>query len=576
MKSIKFKLVMLFLTLVLFVMIGSGIFMRISIQRTEATRSYDNLSMFSNLIRQELTLLAATGDLREVFNENNAVLTSRIGVQVAILDSAGISIVDGEPNASAVVISAMSGRASFNAWERSVDMQNQGRVGVWMSYATPVHIEGSDEGLIIYLRQDVQDVQDNLESTTNTIILSIGLSLVLATLLGILFARTLTEPITNLTKISKEMATGKLNQRIPINSNDEIGQLAESFNHMGLSLQNKINDMDKNKKRVDIIVQSMREGIIAFNRDGTLIHENEEARDILGTQTIDYNVVADALGTEQGLFDEVNDKQISINDKAISLFITTYNNEDAEVGGSVIVLRDITKRALLENMRKEFVANVSHEIRTPLTVIKTYAETLIDMGVGDEMTESFLGIINSEVDRMTLLTSDLLELSQFDNKQLKMIKTDNDLLSILKSSIEQTTILSDKKNQTIRFHHTDTPMPFYCDNGRINQVFTNLISNAVKYSEPDKTIEITVALKDGWYVVKVKDQGMGISKADIERVFERFYRVDKARSRDMGGTGLGLAIVKEIVEAHAGEISMTSTLDVGTTVKLSFPKDVAI
>ena len=563
---------MLFVTLVLFVMIGSGIFMRMSIMHTEETRSYDILTIFSRQIKDIIVEVSGDDNMGKEL-ARHPFLTSRLGTQVDILDMNGVSVLTNENASSSVVISAMAGRVGFSAWETAQDAQNQGLVGTWMSYATPVYIEELGTSFIIYLRQDVMDVRENLSSTTNTIILSIGLSLVLATLLGILFSRTLTEPITTLTKMAKEMAKGNLDQKIPINSNDEIGQLAESFNHMGVSLQSKIKDMDRSKKRVDIIVQSMREGIIAFNRDGTLIHENDEAKDILGIEQIDYNQVANILGTEIGLFDEISDKQISINDRAISLFITTYKNERGEVGGSVIVLRDITKRALLENMRKEFVANVSHEIRTPLTVIKTYAETLMDMGIadGDETVESFLGIINSEVDRMTLLATDLLELSQFDNKQLKMMKTDNDLLEILESSIEQTRILSEKKHQPIYFDPGLTQMPYFCDQGRINQVFTNIISNAVKYSEENKAIEITVAQVDNQYQIKFKDNGFGIAKDDVERVFERFYRVDKARSRDMGGTGLGLAIVKEIVEAHDGQIKIESKLEVGTTVWLTFP-----
>ena len=569
-RSIKFKLVVLFLTLVLFVMIGSGLFIRLSIQNAEANRAYETLVTIGTQIQEEILRVASEPvALGEALVGNPIIF--RVGIQTAVLDMHGVSILTGEPYTTSVIISAMAGTAAFTPWERTQDLRDeQGLIGVWMSYATPLYLPEQGQYLIIYLRQNVQDIQDSLDNITTIIVMSIVLSLLVATVLGVIFARNLTEPISDLTKIAKEMAKGKLNQKIPVNSDDEIGQLAENFNYMGESLQNRINEIYKTKNRGDIIVRSMKEGIVSFSRNGDLTHVNQEARDLLNLNEVNYNRVANTLGKEINLFTEITDKQMTINEKAISLSITTYPNEVGEVGGCVIVLRDITKHALLENMRKEFVANVSHEIRTPLTVIKTYAETLIDMGVGDEMVESFLEVINSEVDKMTVLTTDLLELSQFDNKQLKLMKAPYDLLEILVNSIEQTVILAEKKNQAITFYPKVEEMPFLCDHSRMSQVFTNLVSNAVKYSEENRDIEITAQRTQGLYEITIKDNGIGIAKEDLERVFERFYRVDKARTRDVGGTGLGLAIVKEIVEAHGGKIRIESQLGKGSRVHLQF------
>jgi len=572
MKSIKFKLAVLFLTMVFFVMIISGIFIRMSLQTQESTRAYEELMQFARIIDEEIIQVYRTPQEISVALNTHIhaqIMASRRDIQASVLFSDGTPI---NPDAigdytSSVIISAMVGNTAFNPWERARDLrEEEDRVSTWMTFATPA----STSEYIIYLRMNAALLQENLDNTTYTIVLSVLLAMVLATVLATLFARTLTGPISKLAKMAKEIAEGDIQQQIPVYSDDEIGQLTENFNDMSRSLHATMEKMSSDKNRVEIIIHSMTDGLIAFDKIGDLIHANQAALELLSIKEdyfIDINYINDIFGEDFKNEDIV----IEIEDKFVNASFNTYDNAQGELDGIVIVLQDVTKHTKLDNMRKEFVANVSHEIRTPLTVIKTYAETLIDSDLDDkEMARDFLNTINSEVDRMTLLATDLLELSHFDNKQLSMTMGEHNLLQILTNSIKQTTVLAEKKEQTIVFVNETGDCLINCDEGRINQVFVNLLSNAVKYSEPKTTIEVRLKQNKKFYEEYIKDNGIGIAKKDLERIFERFYRTDKARSRAMGGVGLGLSIVKEILDLHNAKIDIISGIGKGTTAIIKF------
>jgi len=583
MKSIKTKLVILYLALVFIVMIVSGTFIHISIRNQEANKVETDLRLFSRIIDQQIIQVYQDPEkIQREINDSHSIFIGRSGTRVAIFFSDGTSISNYEiEHVSSVVISAMSGKESFRAWEREVGARDEDGRRLWMSFATPVVVEDTGTEYIIYLRMNASTLQESLTGTTNTILVSVAIAMILATILGMLFASTLTGPISVLTKISKEMAQGNLDQEIPVYGTDEIGQLTESFNNMGKSLHKTMHDMASDKNRMEIIIHNMTDGILAFDSNGILIHANRASLDFLSIDDIEkleFKVVMEILNEE--IEDIKNYKQkddkdavVSIDDKFVSVSIKTYENKTGNIDGIVIVLQDVTRHTKLDNMRKEFVANVSHEIRTPLTIIKTYTETLLDGGIEDrEMAENFLNVIDLEVDRMTFLATDLLELSRFDNKQFNMTMEETNIVDILKNSIRQTSILASKKTQKIIFEPKIESMIISCDHSRINQVFVNILSNAIKYSEKNSDIEIKTEENIKYYTISIKDNGIGIPKEDIQRIFERFYRVDKARSRSMGGTGLGLAIVKEILEEHNAKIYAKSEVGKGTTMIIKFKK----
>lgn len=233
----------------------------------------------------------------------------------------------------------------------------------------------------------------------------------------------------------------------------------------------------------------------------------------------------------------------------------------------------MTEQKELDEMRKEFVANVSHELRTPLTTVKSYAETLLDGAIEDKnLAVSFLQVINNEADRMTALVQDLLELSRLDNKQVKFNFKSVNITQLIIKSVEQHQILAQKKNQKLDYSISNKKIVVNIDSERIQQVLSNVISNAIKYSPENAEINVKLYEEDDFALVSVSDTGFGIPESDLPRIFERFYRVDKARSRKVGGTGLGLAIAKEIMELHNGKIYAESEYGNGTTITLKFPK----
>jgi two-component system sensor histidine kinase VicK len=241
--------------------------------------------------------------------------------------------------------------------------------------------------------------------------------------------------------------------------------------------------------------------------------------------------------------------------------------------GIIIILQDVTERQRIDNMQIDFVANVSHELKTPLTSIKGYTETLLESGAADvEMTKEFLAIINSETDRMNRLVKDLLQLSRLDTKQQKWYKEEADIASLVKTAVKKVEMLAKSQNQHINLiFNADLSILLDMDRDRIEQVLLNVLSNAIKYTKERGRIDVDV-FRDGDDVrVVVMDNGIGIPEKELPRVFERFFRVDKARSSRMGGTGLGLAISKQIIEEHKGSIELESIFGKGTKVTITLP-----
>jgi two-component system sensor histidine kinase VicK len=263
---------------------------------------------------------------------------------------------------------------------------------------------------------------------------------------------------------------------------------------------------------------------------------------------------------------------VNVKSKTIKVYFAVFTDESKKPEGVIAVLQDITEQQRLENMRKEFVANVSHELRTPLTSIKSYSETLLDGTLDDrETSEKFLGVINSEADRMTRLVKDLLQLSRLDNQQLKWNFEEISLTELVKNTTDRMEMEAKSRRQLLECFVLGEIPCIEADYDRLEQVVFNLLGNAIKYTPEEGKITVYIGKIYNDVYFKVVDNGIGIPESDLTRIFERFYRVDKARSREMGGTGLGLSIAKEIVEAHSGVINITSKIGIGTEVTVRLP-----
>jgi two-component system phosphate regulon sensor histidine kinase PhoR len=383
------------------------------------------------------------------------------------------------------------------------------------------------------------------------------------------------KPIKDLEFITTRIAKGELDRRVIINSQDEIGQLANTFNNMADRLQYTVKDSLEKQNKLEAILKSMDSGVIAVDRGHRVIMVNPYAQKIFG-------IKKDIIG--RNLMESIRDYELEEvfknNEESKEIIIlwpkkrvlkikTADVMSDKEHIGTVAVVQDITDIRKLENMRSQFVANVSHELKTPLTSIKGFAETLRYVE-NQETREKFLTIIDDETDRLTRLISDILTLSDIEQHKEFKQKEDIDVISSINDVYNLMKNTADKKNISLQLETKDNPV-IYGEKDKFKQMLINLIDNAIKYSEQGDYVFIGTKIIEDKCLITVEDTGVGIPKEHIPRLFERFYRVDKARSRARGGTGLGLAIVKHIVLNFSGEIFVESELGKGTKFIVKIP-----
>lgn len=437
------------------------------------------------------------------------------------------------------------------------------------------------DNLVLYFTYKKEAWAQILEKFNNLIFSSAIIALLLSLFLGYLLSKTITSPIISVMKKAEEIAKGDFDQQLSVKSEDEIGNLTETFNYMAKELKNTLSGISSEKNKVVTILNYMADGVLAYNLKGIAIHSNPAAKKLLGNDIEDkpFGEFAQNVGLDVKLeniiyFDEspVRESDTIIDDMYVKVYFAVFTDTNKKPEGIIVVLHDVTEQQKLDCMRREFVANVSHELRTPITSIKSYAETLLDGALEDpEITNRFLNVINSEADRMTRLVKDLLQLSRLDNQQMSWNIDNVSLKAIVKNIVERMQLEASQKNQRLEsFVIGDIPS-IKGDKDRLEQVVVNLISNALKYTPEDGQITVYVGKIYNDIYVKVTDTGIGIPQEALSMVFERFYRVDKARSRDLGGTGLGLSIAKEIAEAHGGTISISSDFGKGTEVIVRFP-----
>ena len=324
----------------------------------------------------------------------------------------------------------------------------------------------------------------------------------------------------------------------------------------------------------------MTDGIIAFDLDGEIIHINPAARKLLKLDDDDNNFdtifkkIGININIEKIIYLEnwtSSEQKVDLQDRYVNMLFAQFKDEDDRPAGVIAVIQDITEHVKLDNMRKEFVADVSHELKTPITSIMGYADTLLESNYEKDVQEKFLNVISSEARRMARLVSDLLTLSKYDNKQNKAEKTEFDLGELVKKIQDGLNIEIKKKNLSVECFVTANVPMVYADKYGIERVIINILTNSIKYTPEGGNIKIYVGFVYNDAYIKIIDNGIGIPEKDLTRIFERFYRVDKSRTREMGGTGLGLSIAKEILDQNDGSISIKSIVEKGTEVVIRIP-----
>lgn len=447
----------------------------------------------------------------------------------------------------------------------------------YMDVALPV--SGSGGSYIIYIRDNKQTVQDLNMELFFIIVQSLVIGLIISVFLSFPLAKTMVNPIQRLTSAAERVASGDFSDKIEVQATDEIGVLTNTFNDMATRLHDTLDDIESERDKLSTVFRYMTDGIIAFSYDGNLIQYNPASERLLGISfKINAPTYSELFG-EHVIMEELlapDDKDYfkaekHINGRDLEIIFAAFAPEGTQ-RGVLAVIHDVTEQKKSDEMRREFVANVSHELRTPITNIRSYTETLIEADdVPKEMERNFLKVILSESDRMTKIVQDLLSLSKFDSGNSNLVLEEFNLGDSVKDVCAAITIAASKRGHTLSLHCEENTPPVKADKSKIEQVIVNVISNAVKYTPDGGTISVSVWHDKSNVFFSVKDNGIGIPEEDLPRIFERFYRVDKARSRASGGTGLGLSIAHEIVKLHGGEIMINSKFGEGTLVTVRLP-----
>ena len=467
----------------------------------------------------------------------------------------------------------LTARSGIAAGQDRVGDQSDITAG-YMDVAIP--ITAGESAYIIYI-YDNRDTVSALNGQLFLIIVqALLVGLLISVLLSFLLSKTMIIPIERLTEGAERVASGDFGSTIEVESTDEIGILTTTFNDMAAVLQDTLEAVENERNKLDTLFLHMTDGVVSFAGDGSILTSNPAASQMLGREVSFYDY--DALFGRQFPLRQVMGLQrpnflsgeLTVGGRILELYLAPVS--EGEDGSAMAVMHDVTAQRKNEEMRKEFVANVSHELRTPLTNVRSYAETLRD---GDDiprdMENSFLDVIISETDRMTRIVQDLLTLSRLDSgrAEIKMVRFP--LLDAIDSVCRAVELEAQRRGHTLVRRYGRTLPMVTGDRSRLEQVMMNVIGNAIKYTPDGGSITVDAGIRGGNVWIEVSDTGIGIPQQDRERIFDRFYRVDKARSRESGGTGLGLSIAREIVLRHKGAIRLAPHDGPGTTVRIELP-----
>ena len=576
MRSLRMKLVMIMVLLIIALMIVVASFLINGVGSFYLGEFYEQMgTSFSEDFLLRLNNAAADGpenlyelvmaqsDLAIDLGSRNAYILDENGIYLCgSTDESefGLEITDN-------ILTAMTGQVG----------QDRSIINSYMDVAIPIF--SGDSEYIVYIRDNKQTV-DNLNSQIIMIIFqSLALGLVICVVLSFLLAEIMINPIERLTEGTLRVAEGDFGERIEVHSRDEISVLTENFNEMAGVLQSTMDEINSERDKLSTLFLHMTDGVVAFSRNGDVIQSNPASVRMLGRE-MDENVVYDDIFGSITSLEEILEQsgnepisaQMKVGKSDLELSLAPFSADESQ-GGVLAVIHDVTAQRKSEEMRREFVANVSHELRTPLTNIKSYTETIIDAGddLPPDMKASFFGVILSEADRMTRIVQDLLTLSRFDYGKMEMNFSDFSIGEAVQNVYNAVIIDAQNHGHELLLEMEKELPIIHADKERMEQVVMNIVSNAIKYTPDGGRIEISAWTMGEKVSISVSDNGVGIPEEDQPRLFDRFYRVDKARSREAGGSGLGLSIVKEIVQAHNGVIDIRSKQGEGTTMTVTLP-----
>lgn len=597
-QSIHFKIALVFaLMLMLTLEVVGAVFVR-QLEHQELANFKQQIELPSYIDNSLATQLTST-DTKTANKEIKTIL-ARVNntsiTEIRVVDAKGIirgtsssgnQGIVGQKTTDTVIKNPLVNNRSHT--ENLYDSANHNRYYVSV---VPLLASGNANDVVgvVYMRANLEGVYSTINSISLIYLSAALITIVLGLGLAVLISREITRPIEEMRKQTLRIARGDFSGQVKVMGNDELGQLAGAVNNLSVRVEESQESSDAERRRLDSVLSHMSDGVLATDRRGNLTIVNNTAlqflniadeEQVLGKSILDVLKIRRQFSIRH-LVDEDQDQVILDNlneDLILSAYFSLIKRESGFVSGLVCVLHDVTSQQKEERERKEFVSNVSHELRTPLTSVKSYVEALSDGAINDpELAPRFLGVVSDETERMIRMINDLLSLSRMDSGTAKLNleyvninELFNYILNRFDMIIKNVAADPSQKKYTIVRYFTKKDLWVEIDTDKFTQVVDNIMNNAVKYSPDGGVITARLLETHNHVILSISDQGLGIPRKDLGHIFDRFFRVDKARSRKQGGTGLGLAISKEVVNMLGGQIWVDSVEGKGSTFYISLP-----
>lgn len=584
----KYKLIFSYLFVIFFSFGFVAFFLDKQLENNSLQEIKTSLINQANLINNQISFTDINNENISDLEASAKALSQKVKCRITIVNNKGRVLADSEESEEAVL------RMENHKYRPEIKSALSGDIGIAIRYSTTlkinmlyVAIPMKDQGSVISalrLALPLTNIQKTLFTIRKIIFLGLGIALFLTLAFTSLVTMQTIKPINKMIEVSRKFSEGDFTHRIIQLSHDEIGGLASALNSMAQDIEDKINEISIQNQKLAAILKSMVEGVIVTDKSARVISINQTVErifdvkegDVKGKfilEAIRNNELSEIIGRVLKE-NKSSSQEISLNLPVRGIFQVNAVPifEKSIASGCLVVIHDITEIRRLETIRRDFVANVSHELKTPLTSIKGFVETLLEGALEDKQhNRNFLKIIQEHADRLNSLVNDLLSLSHLESKEMPLNMENIDLQKQVgtvalgfKSQLEK---------KSIKIENRLPPgLRIMADKDRIEQVITNLIDNAIKFNREKGAIKIYGQDSGNNLKIIVEDTGIGIPEKDIPRIFERFYRVDKARSRELGGTGLGLSIVKHIIELHGGSVGVESTEGLGSKFYFFLPQ----
>lgn len=582
--TVQSKIILIYVLLILIAMQIIGVYFVKTMERTFESSFQESLQnramLLSQYVRQTMVEAQQNADSEDVkaaslqelvdnFNQISGAEVQIVDLNSVVLSASNDMLSVGKKKTQKEITQALKG---YTTEKKVIDAGTR-------KYMLVMPVRDYEDTLgVVYVLGSMEDIYTNIDNLSRIFIVGILFALALTVILGIILANTITKPIKDMTRKIRRIGDGQFDEKVNVIGQDEISQLGTAYNEMMQKLQDALSENEEEKEKLSSILSNMSDGVIAIDDRGKVILVNRRAAQMLGKENMNLigMDIAKLIDLESRSLTKQKDSEGNELDPSflVQLNLSPLRKKGELVLGTVIVLQDVTEQEKMEGLRREFVANVSHELRTPLTSIKSYVEALNDGAVEDvELRNRFMGVLQNETERMIRLVNDLLQLSRLDSSRETLQLGPGSLAFLIEEVADRFHIQAQQREVKLKaeIDKQIAEHRYVFDADKLDQVLNNLVSNALKFTPDGGAITLKAKKIEDYIEISVQDTGIGIPEKDLPRIFERFYRVDKARTRNQGGTGLGLSISREIVQAHGGAISIQSALNKGTTVRFRLP-----